>query len=225
MRRIEHALWAAAAPALVLAHATALAALHVLEPQVSSSAGMISDYARTGSGWLAAATFMVFAGVWASVAISLGAVRPRSRLLLVGRGLLVLAVVGITLGAIFPSAADPRTDSALARLLDLVARPGLFVGVLLVSVALLVRSDWSRVGRLLTALATLGLSLLVVTVGYLIERDLGGVGQRALFVILYVWVVLLGREMGKRALARAGLVGEIPVSDDPARPRSGGVTD
>lgn len=212
MREIKHALWAAAATALVLAHATAFAALHVLEPQVSSSAGIISDYARTDSAWLAAVAFLLFAGVWASVAIALGAVPSHGRLLLVGRGLLALAVLGITFGAIFPAAADPRTGSSLARLLNLVARPGLFVGLLLVSLALLVRPGWERVGRLLTGLATLGLSLLVVTVGYLLERDLGGVGQRALFVVVYVWVVLLGREIARQALGRAGLGGRATVA-------------
>lgn len=114
----------------------------------------------------------------ATLALALSPVSSGRVLVVAGRGLFALAVVGIVVGALLPDTADPRTPSVLSRLQNLVTRPGPFLGVLLVSVGLLRVPGWRPAAWILT-------------IGYLLERDLGGIGQRAVFAALYVCVLIL----------------------------------
>lgn len=187
--------WAKVAVAGVVLHAILFGTLHVLEPQLGLFGSIISDYTATSSGWLATAAFLAFAAIWGALALAVSPVSSGRGLLQAGRGLFALAVLGIVVGALLPETADPRTPSMLSRLQNLIARPGLFLGILLVSVGLLRVPGWRGVARKLTALGTLAFGLLIVTIAVLLARDLGGIGQRAVFIALYVWVLVLARRI------------------------------
>lgn len=114
--------WARLAVGGVVLHAALFGVLHVLEPELSPFGSIISDYTATSSGWLATGAFLVFAAIWGSLALALSPISSGRALVLVGRGLFGLAVVGIAVGALLPETADPRTPSLLSRLQNLEPR-------------------------------------------------------------------------------------------------------
>jgi len=87
----------------------------------------------------------------------------------------------------------------LARFSNLVARPGLFLAVVLVSVGLRGASAWQDLWPTLLALSLANVALLVISIVALLERGWGGIGQRIIFGVLYVWVVAVAL----RILAKA----------------------
>ena len=84
-----------------------------------------------------------------------------------------------------------RTGTVFARVQNLFARPGLFIGVVAVSLGAAKTPGWGSKARSLVGLSISALLLLVVTVAFLLERGLGGVGQRLIFILLYSWAVLV----------------------------------
>lgn len=172
-------------------HLTLFALLHWLEPQLGVKASIISDYGETGSAWIGSLAFLAFAAVWLALAIALQAAAPANAWLTTGRVLFALSVGSIAAGAVFPEMMDPRTGGPLARIVNLLARPGLFLGIVLVSVGLRSVPGWGDVSTLLIGLSVAAAVLLPVTVAVLLERGVGGVGQRAIFLLLYVWVVVV----------------------------------
>lgn len=178
------------------AHAVLFLTLHALEPGLDPVASIISDYAQTESAPLVVAAFLAFAAVWGSLAVALSA-PPSNAWLLAGRGLFALAAIAIVIAAVFPETADPRTGTAIARIQNLLARPGLFVGVLLVSWGLRRAPGWERLANWLLGMAFGAVALLGATIIVLLPSGVGGIGQRAVFVILYLWVWLIGRRIAR----------------------------
>jgi hypothetical protein len=189
--------WASLAIAGVVAHIALFGLLHWLEPQLSPKSAIISDYAQTSSGPIATSAFLAFAGIWLSIALALAAASPRGSALTFGRVFLVLAAVGIVTGAALPETADPRTSSILASLQNLFARPGLFLAVILVSLGLRDASGWADLWPRLLALSSVAAAMLPVTIGVLLEQGYAGLGQRAIFALLYVWVVVVAIRLAK----------------------------
>lgn len=173
-------------------HALLFLSLHALAPSLDPLSSLISDYARTGYGAVAVAAFLAFGTIWGALAI---AVRGTDRRVVAGRVLLALAPLAIFVAALFPETADPRTGSGLARIQNLLARPGLFLGILLVSWGLRRQRGWEELSRRLLGLAIGATALLVLTIGLLIEAGLGGLGQRVTFLLLYLWVWSLARHL------------------------------
>jgi hypothetical protein len=173
----------------ILAHGLIFGLLHFLEPQLSPSRSIISDYFHTASAWLATLAILFFAIGWASLGVALVEV-PKSRIILAGRILFVLAFISIIVGVVFPTSMDPRTGSLLSKIQNLLARPGLFMGVLLISLGLLGKPGWKAQARILLTLSITVSILLVMTIKILLPIELGGIGQRLIFLLLYVWIWL-----------------------------------
>lgn len=180
-------------------HGVCLVGLHILEPGVSPVRGLLSDYAVTDSAWLATLAFLVFASIWASLVVALSAVGPRTTLLVCGQALFALAALAIVVTAFVPESADPRTGSTLAAVQNLLSRPGLFLGVLLVSLGLRGEGGWTTTVRTLVVLAVTAVGLLVATITVLLEAGWGGLAQRALFLLLYGWTLLLVHTVRRRS--------------------------
>jgi hypothetical protein len=174
----------------ILLHALIFALLHFTEPQLDPLASIISDYAQTPGSWLLKICLFAFAVAWLALAVALRSAHV-NRLVLVGRMLFILAFVAILAGIAFPESMDPRTGSVLARIQNLLARPGLFLGVLLVSVGLKDLANWNPLRLKLLVLSIAAIVLLVFTIGYLLPAGLGGLGQRLVFLLLYIWVWLV----------------------------------
>lgn len=187
-------------------HAALLLGLHVLEPGISPLASIISDYSQTAHAGWATAAFVTFGIIWGAMAVALSGTDD-SRGVQVGRALFALAMVAILVAAIFPATADPRTGSVVARIQNLVARPGLFLAVLLVSLGVRRVAGWEAVAARLVGLATAAIVLLVATIGFLLQAGFGGAGQRVLFLVLYAWVWTAARnaiDVSKRSRAMLG---------------------
>lgn len=183
--------WASVAIAGIASHVALFALLHWLEPQLSPKASIISDYGETASSFVATIAFFAFAAIWLALAIALSSASPSNLILAFGRVLFLLAVVGIATGALFPETADPRTASIAARLQGIVARPGLFLGIVLVSIGLRSANGWGDLWPVLLALSLVAAAMLPITIAVMLERGLGGVGQRLIFVLVYAWAVLV----------------------------------
>ena len=83
---------------------TALAALHVLKPEIHPSRTMISHYALGSHGWVMALSFAAFGGASAALfAALLMLIAPMPSVLGgVGLALLLAAAVGLAMAARFP---------------------------------------------------------------------------------------------------------------------------
>ncbi len=173
--------------ALVAAHAAAFIALHLLEGHLSPVSSIISDYAATESRWIASLSFVFFAGIWALFAVILPG---RNLLINTGRGLFLIAAIFILVGTMLPESMDPRTGSLLSRVQNLFARPGLFIGIVLVSVGLHKTRGWEAQAKILVGLSVTALALLLLSVMVLLEVGLAGVGQRLIFALLYGWATI-----------------------------------
>lgn len=181
----------------VVLHSLLFALLHLLVPELSPAAAIISDYAQTSFGWLAVSAFLAFALIWSSLAVEL---RPllRGPAMHLGWVLLALASLAIAVAAIFPGSADPGNPTVLSTAQNLVARPGLFLGIVLVSIGLRARPGWRGLGNLLLGLALASALLLVATLAVLLERGWGGLGQRVIFLLLYAWTLALAARLSAR---------------------------
>lgn len=173
----------------ILAHGLIFGLLHFSESQLNPSSSIISDYFHTSSAWLVTIALLFFALGWISISIAL-VEAPQSRLISVGRVLFVLAFISIIIGVLFPASIDPRTGSLLSKIQNLLARPGLFLGVLLISLGLLGKSGWEIQSRILLTLSITASILLVITIKVFLPRGLGGIGQRLIFLLLYIWIWL-----------------------------------
>jgi len=187
-------------------HALAFIILHVLEPQLSPVSAIISDYAATESSWLVVTTFVAFAVVWAALALGLSW-PGQAWLLVAGRVVFAVAAIGLLVAALVPAAADPRTGTVLSVALGAV-RPALFVAIVVVSVGL--RSDllWHDGSWMLVILSSAALLLTLVSVAFLLEAGVAGLGQRAVFVLIYVWVSLVTIRMVTRVNSIASRAAE-----------------
>jgi hypothetical protein len=175
---------------LVGIHALIFFALHFMEPKVSPIDGIISDYLTTPSKSLASFAFVVFAIIWVSLAVALS-FATQNATIVIGRVLFVLCSLAILVPTAFPEASDPRSSGVIASLLNIFARPGLFVGLLLVSVGIRSTTSLKPLSLKLTLLSCVSFLLTIVTVSVLLKAGGAGVGQRIVFILIYIWIILL----------------------------------
>ncbi|MCB0664560.1 MAG: DUF998 domain-containing protein [Saprospiraceae bacterium] len=178
----------------MVTHLLSFSFLHYLEPQLNPATSLISDYTQTPGAWLASLSFIFFATGWASLSIALSDVSG-SRFVAIGQLLFFLAFISILAGTVFPSSMDPRTGTVLSKIQNLLARPGLFIGILLISKGLSKKAEWRTVASTLLFLSIFALILLGLTIGILIPKDLGGIGQRLVFLLLYIWIWLVASHL------------------------------
>jgi len=177
------------AVAAAFAHLLAFVALHVLEPDVSMVSGIISDYGHGEYAWLQRLSFVFFAVMWGTLSGAMS-ILPQRRPTIVARVIFVAVVPLLLVGAVVPSAMDPRDPTFLSTVLN-ASRPAQFLAMLLVSVGLRKSSGWEDLARVLLALTLAACVLLAVSLAFLLEAGYAGLTQRAVFAIFYGWVGLL----------------------------------
>jgi hypothetical membrane protein len=135
----------------------ALAALHVLKPDIQPSRTMISQYALGRYGWLMAVCFVAFGIASASFAVALRT--SATTVSTTGLVLLLVAAIGLVMAGMFPM--DPVSTPAAHRSLSgkmhgvafLAGVPGQLVAPVLLSLSL--RDDPTQMWRVLLALTAL----------------------------------------------------------------------
>ena len=191
MAATSSSVWAVIALLAIACHFVLFALLHWLEPQLSPKVSIISDYGETGSAWIGSLAFLAFASVWLALSFALPTALPDNWLLGAGRMLFALSAISIVAGAFLPESMDPRTAGPLAKIINLAARPGLFLAIVLVSAGLRRIPEWRDLSTLLLSLSIVAAALLPLTVAVLLDRGFGGVGQRAIFGLVYAWVLIV----------------------------------
>ena len=151
--------------------------------------GIISDYGRREYAWLQRLSFVFFAVMWGALSGAMS-ILPQRRPTIVARLIFVAVVPLLLVGAVVPSAMDPRDPTFLSTALN-ASRPAQFVAMLLVSVGLRKSSGWEDRARVLLALTLAAFALLLVSLAVLLEAGYAGLTQRAVFAIFYAWVSLL----------------------------------
>ncbi len=178
---------------LTLAHAAILASLHLLEPSQALASGLFTDYLRTPSAWVARLGFVVFALLWGATALALRGVLPAGALSKAVTALLLLASGSLVYAAtLTATAADPRLAEGPTVLRGLIGifRLGLFASLVLASFGLRRAPGWRGRARALLVISVATFALLLASLVVLLERDLAGLGQRGVFLLSYVWVVV-----------------------------------
>jgi hypothetical protein len=137
-----HPLFAARATiAAALLAIAALAALHVLKPDVRPSSTMISQYALGRFGWMMALCFASFAAASACLCIALFGRAPSGHGL-VGLAFLCAAALGLAMAALFPMdpvstlPAEMSFTGRMHGVAFLIGVPSQVLSVLLLSIAL-----------------------------------------------------------------------------------------
>jgi|SRR5690349_11680917 hypothetical protein len=177
----------------------ALAALHVLKPEVDPARNMISHYALGRYGWVMAICFAAFAAASACLFVALIASVP-SLLGHLGLGFLVAAAFGLVMAACFPM--DPvstppgqRSFSGKMHVVSfLMGVPCQLLAVLLISLALGSHTtDGSLPLLVLTAIVWLSLAAMIaimLRVGA--ERTKNVRWSNRLFMVAYgVWLIVV----------------------------------
>jgi hypothetical protein len=145
----------------------ALAALHILKPEVHPSRNMISQYAFGRHGWLMALCFAAFAVASACLVGALVATVP-SLLARIGLAFLLIAAIGLAIAARFPM--DPVSTPPGRRSFSgkmhgvsfLMGVPCQLLAVLLISLALASHTTYGSLPLLvLTAIVWLSLAAMM----------------------------------------------------------------
>ena len=199
----------AAVGAAVLA-LIALAALHVLKPDLDPRRTMISQYALGRHGWVMALCFAAFSAGSACLFIALVG-RVPSVLGFVGLAFLLTAAVGLAMAALFPmdSVSTPREQMSFSGRMHGVAFlcgvPAQILSVLLLSLALGQQASHAAL-PLLALTAVIWISLIMMIAIMLMvgpgrppnpngpERFLGFPNR--LFMIAYgVWLIVVAYDL------------------------------
>jgi len=156
-----------AASAATLALLT-LAVLHFLRPELAPASHMISEYAVGPHGWLMGLCFGAFATSSAALFVAARS-QLRTRFACVALGFLLLAALGLSMGAVFP--ADPAStpheamspSGRMHGVSFMIGVPSELLTVLLLTLALRKDARWKSL-PLLTLAAVVWLSLVVMVV-------------------------------------------------------------
>jgi hypothetical protein len=189
----------------------ALAALHILKPEVHPSRNMISQYALGRHGWMMALCFAAFAAASACLFAALIANVP-SLLGRIGLVFLLAAAIGLAMAARFPM--DPVSTPPGQRSFSgkmhgvsfLMGVPCQVLAVLLVSLALGNHTSYASLPLLvLTAIVWLSL---VVMIGIMMIVGPGhgpnpsvprmfGWSNRLFMVAYGVWLIVVARPIAR----------------------------
>lgn len=175
-------------------HLIAFASLHVLVSSLDPADSLITDYLDSSWRPLARSTFVAFGVMWAAVAVGLWRVLPRHGLEVLGLLLMAGGIAALFVVVLVPETAAPGTVSgatggALVRAVS-IGRLCLFASLLVLSLAVRDEPGWWHISTWLLTLSVASILLLAVTLTTLIDNGWGGLGQRAIFILLYAWAAI-----------------------------------
>lgn len=170
----------------VALHGTAMVLLHVLVPDVDPTTDMVSAYLRSEYAALSRFTFLVLGCALASLGLALRSHLSVGMFPRIAAILLLVAIVGFVGVASAPSA---------ARYFGIPTQPATVLSILILSIALRRDPRWSSIGALLVLIggALTAIFVLTVVLGTLVSFGLGGLANRLVLVLIYVWVVLIAK--------------------------------
>jgi hypothetical protein len=179
-----------------------LAALHVLRADLAPAGHMISEYAIGAYGWVMTVSFAAFAVSSASLSVAVASC-ARTLLARIGLAFLVLATLGLVLGAAFPTdpASTPHDAMSFAGRMHgvgfMIGVPGELLSVLLLSLALRKQAPW-RSSPLVAVVAAMWLSLGAM-VPLIITQTGFGIPNRTFMASFAVWLIVAARPIARES--------------------------
>lgn len=170
----------------------AIVLLHGLRPELNPFERAISDYVMGPYGSVMTVTFFNQGLGSVALAAALMRVAPNHRRILIGSLLFVVAAIGAVIAGVFP--ADPaspysRTIAGTIHMVaGLVRFLALAIALPMLSAALGEHSRFSMVKKTLTFLGVLFAITFLVSIVFLANIDLFGLGQRTFIAILIIWM-------------------------------------
>lgn len=173
-------------------HGVAMALLHLWVRAVDPISDHVGAYLGSQYPLLSPSTFLALGIALAALGLGLRTSLPRGVLFRISAGLLLVAVVGFLGVAIAPGA---------ARYFGIPTRPATVLSILSLSLVLRAQPPWQRIGSILVLIGCVLLTLYVLTIvlGILDSMGLGGLANRAVLVLIYVWVVFVARGLLRRS--------------------------
>lgn len=170
-----------------------LMVLHLLDTGLDPIGRPISSYLNTGARPLATTWFFALSLMVASSIVWLRALTRPGALRAVGSAIFTLVAAAIILAGLTPTALSPL-HRRLHMVGGLLTFPPLLVGTSLWTIGLL-REGARSSSRYLLVVFTAGMiGALVIGVTYGESNGLDGLFQRMLFVCLFSWLIVAGRQ-------------------------------
>lgn len=199
--------WATAAFISFVYALLALAALHVLRPDLAPATNFISDYAVGPFGWIMTSFFVTFSlGLVAMVIAARSSGRPRA-LKTIGLLALCITAIGLIVTAIYPTDLPGAPFTRSGEIHELSFRVnvvGLLVGVVALSLALGREPMWRLKQRVLGVLALNVVAALALQFATLRKGMPYGLANRYFVIAVFAWLLFLTRQLtARRAMATA----------------------
>ena len=163
-----------------------MALLHGLVPDVDPMKELIGAYLESQYGWLSRSTFLALGCALTAVALAVRAHRAGGVLPRVAAILLLLGVLGLVGVASAPAG---------VRYFAIPAQPATVLSILMLSIVLRRDPRWRPIGNVLVLIggALVAVFLLTVVLGTLVALGVGGLANRLVLILIYVWVALVAR--------------------------------
>lgn len=165
----------------IVYHAVAIVSLHVLQPGVSPLSEMVGAYLAGPHATLSRTTFLAFGLAFGVLAVGVGSLLA-GRQYFVATALLGFSALGFGGVFVFPERATQ---------FGAVVRPLTLATMLTVSFLLRREPRWAPRGAALVVVSMLLVFLFLLTFGWLLDLGLGGLANRLVLVLIYIWIALV----------------------------------
>jgi hypothetical protein len=194
--------------ALVAYWLAVVVAMHILQRELDPVAVPMSVYVLGVHGAWMTTSFFAAAAVWLVLALGLPKALPPTPWAKAGIVLYCVAACGdVAMGLVptqFPVTPPLSPDGAIHLVASLVAFNAIAFGSLCFSRAFRTSLHWRPMSRVATILAVLMLVLLYVGVFVLLRDGITGLVQRALVVVILLWIGLVARRWLRWSGERSG---------------------
>ena len=167
--------------------------LHGLVPGVDPLSEMVGAYLATEYRWLSRLTFLALGCALGSLGLGLILYQIPGRLFAIAMVFAFVAVVGFIGVATVPD---------FARNIAVPTQPATVISILLLSLCLKHQPPWVPVSGYLLFISIVLIALFVFTIvlGVLASAGLGGLANRTVLVLIYVWVFIVARRLRLSAI-------------------------
>lgn len=191
--------WGRVIQAAVLYYVVAALILHVLQPDISPLALPMSIYVLGRGGFLMTLTFFALAIALLATASALGRRLPGAWTRHAGLFFMMLAALATMVAGTFPNDGRPPPLLPVTRtgwthmFAGMVAFPSFLLGPFFLTLALRRQEEWRSMYPALASVVVLLALSVIAFVTIAAPRDLAGIAQRVVFVLLFAWLLLVAR--------------------------------
>jgi Protein of unknown function (DUF998) len=187
---------------LVAYWAGVVVAMHLLQPQLDLVTVPMSVYVLGAHGEWMTTSFFAAAAIWLVLAFGLRRALPRTSWATAGAVLFCVAACGdVVMGLVptqYPVIPPLTLDGAIHLVASLVAFNAFIFGSLSFARAFRGSARWSSVAAAATIVSLLMLAVLYAGLIFLARAGVNGLLQRALVVLILLWIAVVVRQWLRR---------------------------